>query len=514
MSPTAPSRRLAHLLTAALLTGLLPVAAAPTASAATTVTRLAGDDRYATAVAVSKAAYPAGGVPVVHIATGDNFPDALAGGAAAAYGKGPLLLVTADTIPAVVATELGRLKPGRIVIHGGTDVVTDTVATALKTYTAGAITRDAGADRYATALATSKNTFPDGYGGSVIIATGENYPDALAAGSLLADHLGPILLADPTGGLNAPLSSDLKTEITRLKPRKVFILGGEDVVTRAVETDVRALGYPVDRFPGRDRYETAELAAVTDFPYTYPNVRPTEVLVATGTNFPDGLAAGPLAAIRNAPIVLTSGTCWDGETLQYLRELNPAKLTFLGGPDVVSDALTGMRECAPVVLDVGPVGSTYVGGRRITITGMNLTSSTKVTFDGVPGTDLVVWSSAALEVTTPAHATGTVTVEVTNEGGTGTGPRPFWYVDSMTGKGPVPYSGPASGGGTYMLSGSGLSGVESVTFGGVEAPNLYALDDTGLGVWVPAHDPGEVRIVLHMPGAPDVDAGPYTYLPD
>jgi len=83
--------------------------------------RLAGPDRYATAAAISAANYPPG-VPVF-LATGLNFPDALAGAALAGHLGGPLLLVTRDTIPAATATELARLAPSSITILGSTGVV-------------------------------------------------------------------------------------------------------------------------------------------------------------------------------------------------------------------------------------------------------------------------------------------------------------------------------------------------------------------------------------------------------
>ncbi len=96
------------------------------------VSRLAGPDRYATAAAISAATFPSGGVPVAYVATGLNYPDALAGSVAAARAGGPLLLVTRDTIPAATATELARLKPGRIVILGSTGVVGDAAAAAAR----------------------------------------------------------------------------------------------------------------------------------------------------------------------------------------------------------------------------------------------------------------------------------------------------------------------------------------------------------------------------------------------
>jgi putative cell wall-binding protein len=70
-------------------------------------------------------------VAVAYVATGTNFPDALAGAAVAGNLGGPLLLVTRDTIPAATAAELSRLKPARIVVLGAAGVVSDAVQNAL-----------------------------------------------------------------------------------------------------------------------------------------------------------------------------------------------------------------------------------------------------------------------------------------------------------------------------------------------------------------------------------------------
>ncbi|MGZ3588520.1 MAG: cell wall-binding repeat-containing protein [Candidatus Limnocylindrales bacterium] len=104
------------------------VADSVAAAAATVapVTRLAGPDRYGTAVAVSSLV-PAG-APVVYVATGANYPDALAVAPAAARTGAPVLLVPWASIPDAVVAELQRLQPGRIVVLGGTSVVSDSVA--------------------------------------------------------------------------------------------------------------------------------------------------------------------------------------------------------------------------------------------------------------------------------------------------------------------------------------------------------------------------------------------------
>ena len=101
-----------------------------------TVSRRAGSDRYGTAAAISAAVFDPD-VPVVYVATGQNYPDAIAGGPAAAAEGGPVLLVRRDSIPSATAAELTRLKPARIVVLGGTAVVSAGVASALAGYTSG-----------------------------------------------------------------------------------------------------------------------------------------------------------------------------------------------------------------------------------------------------------------------------------------------------------------------------------------------------------------------------------------
>ena len=132
--------------------------------------RLGGPDRYATAAAVSGAFAP--GVPVVYIATGSNFPDALAAGPAAVQQKGPILLAQRTRLPDSTVAALQRLQPKRIVVLGSAGVVSEDVRTALESYTSGEVRRIAGPDRYATAVEISEAHFPTAP--VVYLATGEN----------------------------------------------------------------------------------------------------------------------------------------------------------------------------------------------------------------------------------------------------------------------------------------------------------------------------------------------------
>ena len=98
------------------------------------VERLSGSDRYATSAAIAARMFPVA-VDTVFVATGENFPDALAGVPAAAREKAPLLLVRHDAVPDVVAAQLERLRPRRIVILGGSGAVSAETEDQLGRYT-------------------------------------------------------------------------------------------------------------------------------------------------------------------------------------------------------------------------------------------------------------------------------------------------------------------------------------------------------------------------------------------
>jgi hypothetical protein len=110
-------------------------------------------------VSVGSRASAASATPVVYVATGVGFADALGASAAAAVQGGPVLLVTKNSIPSETATELSRLSPDVIYVAGGTAVVSDTVFEALKAF-APSVIRVAGSNRYATAAEVSRSAFP------------------------------------------------------------------------------------------------------------------------------------------------------------------------------------------------------------------------------------------------------------------------------------------------------------------------------------------------------------------
>ena len=147
--------------------------------AAATTERISGADRYATSVAASLATFPGPDTPeVVYLVAGENFPDAIVAGPVAAADGGGLLLTASRSLPRVVATELRRLDPDRIVVVGGTSAISSSVAKAAAAIAP--VERIGGADRYATAELLVRSVF--GSADTVFLATGASFTDALAAG--------------------------------------------------------------------------------------------------------------------------------------------------------------------------------------------------------------------------------------------------------------------------------------------------------------------------------------------
>ncbi len=203
-----------------------------TSAAGVAAERIAGDDRFETAAEVARA-FRSLQTPVVYVAAGGAFADALSGGPAAASQDGALLLVGAD-VPAATDAALRELAPSRIVILGGTSAVSAEVEQQLRGYGA-AVERQEGAERYATSAAVSRGSFDAAR--TVHVASGARFPDALAGVPAAALAGGPVLLVEPDA-----VPSDIAAEIDRLDPDEVVVLGGEAVVSRAVESALAARG--------------------------------------------------------------------------------------------------------------------------------------------------------------------------------------------------------------------------------------------------------------------------------
>ena len=297
--------------------------------AAPTVRRVAGTDRYTTAAAIARTAFP-DPVRDVYVATGVGFPDALAGTAAAARRGAPVLLTAPDHLPDPVRRELRRLRPQRVWVLGGAGAVPDAVVGRLRAVTGATVRRLSGADRTATSAVVSAHAFDPGVP-VAYVATGRAFPDALGAGAAAGRLGGPVLLTEPEH-----LPAAVRAELARLRPRRVVVLGGTGAVGTDVVRAVRAAtGARVTRLGGATRYDTATRVVADAFPAGVPSV-----LVATGEGFPDALAGGAAAAASGSPVVLVPPAGPLPETVRAeLHRLAPGEVVVLGGTGALPDAV-------------------------------------------------------------------------------------------------------------------------------------------------------------------------------
>jgi len=255
--------------------------------------RVSGPTRYATSVEVSKATF-AGSSHVV-IATGENFPDALAGAPLAAALEAPILLTKRGALSPEVLEEVRRLGAKDAYILGGTAAVSIEVEQQLRGIGLNVLPRIAGTSRYATSAKIAEELAKvRGINemSRAFVATGENYPDALAASGVAAFLGEPILLTKKTS-----LPLETAAALSELGIERAVVLGGVGAVTDAVKSQLPS----PTRIAGSDRYDTSAKIAV----WAEDNgLRRQTVLIATGANFPDALAGGVLGASVRGPLLL------------------------------------------------------------------------------------------------------------------------------------------------------------------------------------------------------------------
>lgn len=310
-------------------------------------TRIAYGSRFDTALSVSQKAYPtAGSAKAVVVVNGndDKYADALTASALAGTAGGPVLLVQRDTVPSGVLDEIKRLGVTKAYVVGGTASVSDAVFAKVKGVVADterlAGNDRYGRDRYGTAASVAmKIKALGGDGTHVMVASGENWPDAAVAAALAAGTKRPLILAR-----KADLPTATARAIVDLGATKSAVFGGSAVISDA--TIKSLVSYTKETAPEKrfgltgGRYTTAVEAskwAVSSFGYTL-----TKVYVSSGETFVDTVTGGALASKGKNPLLLTSKSTPAAATASYFSSNRTAigDVVIIGGRAAITD------ECA------------------------------------------------------------------------------------------------------------------------------------------------------------------------
>lgn len=303
-----------------------------------TVSRIAGDDRYAVGVEISRQSFPdPAAVPVVYVTTGAKYPDALSAAPAATVLGGPLLLTPGDVLDSRVQAEIERLHPERIVVVGGPASISEGVYAQLEALVApGAISRMGGADRYEA----SRNIVSSAFEAPVsvaYVATGANFPDALSA-SAAGGALGrPVILVS---GTDLALDDATRSLLLDLGVSRIIVAGGPNSVSEGIFADLNEIA-PTTRMSGADRFEASRAIAMEAF----EGLSPSKVYIATGFNFPDALAGAAIAGRESAPLIVVQGNCVPGGTLDAISSLGATSVTLLGGTATLTANVQYLVRC-------------------------------------------------------------------------------------------------------------------------------------------------------------------------
>ena len=289
------------------------------------VPRIFGSDRYVTSYSLGinlnyRLGLAGGRFDAIILASGRNYPDALAGSYLSCILDAPILLVDSD--PSVIwlmqqFIQDHLIEGGKIYILGGTAVVSEKAVEGLSGYD---IRRLWGLDRYETNLAILKEAAKYTSSNEVIVCTGTDFADSLSAAALGK----PIILVQNT------LQNNQKKYLASMTGDKdIYIIGGTGAVSDKVKNELSAYG-TTTRIGGKTRYETSANVAKQFF-----DNAPVGVL-AYGQNFPDGLCGGALAYSMGGPLILTSnGNTKAAET--YAKQAGMVYGAVLGGPSLISD---------------------------------------------------------------------------------------------------------------------------------------------------------------------------------
>ena len=368
-------RRLLALLAVmvALPLWTMPHGAVQAAAAEVEFTRLGGPTRYSTAVQIAEAYMDridalAGESRVDTVIMGSGLNEHLGWVAPvpmlSRLERAPLVLTRPDEVPVPVAQFLQRRYIRKVILLGGTSVISADIEGELTELGVQMVERLGSDDVHLHAVAVAESFGrPPGefgrHGRAAMLTTSSAFADALAAGPMAYQGEYPILITTrrrlPTAVFDYLVDSDIE---------HLIILGGNAAVGTAVQQELSGLDFTISRIAGIDRYATAvELAhAQLQENGLRPCFDGAELGLAYGVLPPDAISSGPLLGEMCAPLLLTPSDTLPRSVALFLRSdkwvtgdaQNDLSVTVFGGTTVVpTDVVTQFFERATTLVPIG-----------------------------------------------------------------------------------------------------------------------------------------------------------------
>ncbi|MHB1135796.1 MAG: SpoIID/LytB domain-containing protein [Coriobacteriia bacterium] len=306
--------------------------------------RIAGTDRYDTALKVAQRLGASAGVVIV--ASGTAPADALAAsslagataGAAGSLAYVPVLLTPGNELDSRVQDWIAASGATKVYIVGGTSVVSSAVEAELrKTGTVSVVDRLAGVDRYGTAREIAlevKRLNPSV--NRAIVVNGVDFADAVAASSFAFAGKLPIIPVRPNS-----VPADSAAALKEIGATSTIVIGGTSAVSDQVKNSLPSATRVGD---GIDRYESAQLLA--DYLCgDDEGFNARSVYVSSGISLVDALAVGPLAGYNKNPVVFARAYDLPATTRQVVSGVT-SRVWIAGGESVLSGWVEGQMNAA------------------------------------------------------------------------------------------------------------------------------------------------------------------------
>ncbi|MGI1658805.1 MAG: N-acetylmuramoyl-L-alanine amidase [Desulfitobacterium sp.] len=267
------------------------------------IERIAGQDRVETALSISQKGWTT--AETVILCEYGDYPDSIAATPYAVSLNAPILLTQGNGLDSRVKEELIRLQPQKVVLLGGTGVLKPSIEQELgKLDLSVEVERIGGTNRYDTSILLAQRVPSD----TVILANGDDFPDALSAASFAGIKQIPIVLT------SKKIPELVLTYLNETQPSEIIVIGGEGVIPSAGLTDN---GFTITtRLGGQNRYET-NASVVSHVKDAYAT---DDLFLASGITFPDAVAGTVLAAKAKAPLLLTEKQDVPSPVYTYMRE--------------------------------------------------------------------------------------------------------------------------------------------------------------------------------------------------
>ena len=288
------------------------------------VDRIKGNNRYETAVNLSKEYFPEG-ASTVYLANGTKYIDSLVMSILTKSSEGPLLLASEESISDVTVKEIQRLDPENIVLIGGTNTLKDSLAERIQAELGIKPSRIAGENRFETSEKIARTAGESMDFDEIYLVNGHKEADAISASGPAKYKNSPVLL---TG--SEALPENIEKTIKDFNVRKITLVGGPNTISKGLEEYLINEGYEVDRKGGKDRYITSVM--INEGLYENPQT----IILANGLTYVDALTAGPVAGSSGLPVLVSPSEKLPIVSQEFIKSTKIDDITILGGNNSIS----------------------------------------------------------------------------------------------------------------------------------------------------------------------------------